>query len=125
MPFNWLSSIKINTQKHEDYKLTSLTSDVLKIFLKTIIYSKNNEEISNLHFGFRNVSNTREALFSLNVLGARRMQQNLYASLNCYYKAFDSLRHWELVNIVNAAGIDCEDAEIITLYRKQRVQRLI
>lgn len=77
IPANWLSSTfitlskKINAFQCDDYRMISLMSYVLKVFLRIIhtrIFKKCEEHVDRVQFGFRNGVGTREALFCLNVL---------------------------------------------------------
>jgi len=65
---------------------------------------------------------TREAIFSPQVLfqGARDVNQNIYACFIDYQKAFDNVKHENLIEILNTYGVDKGDLKIISnLYWNQ------
>lgn len=99
---------------------------ILKIMLKVIhnrIYKKLDECISNTQFGFRKGLGTREALFALNVLSQRclDMNQDLHVCFIDYHKAFDRVRHDQLMETLIKRRIDHRDIRIISnLYYSQK-----
>lgn len=131
IPSDWLHSIfitlpKISTAKRcNEYRTISLTSHVLKIFLKIIhkrIYRKCEENISETQFGFRNGYGTRDALFAYQVLMQRcwDMNQSIYICFIDYEKAFDRVKHDKLIQILEKVGLDSKDVSIIkNLYWQQ------
>ena len=100
-------------------------SHVLKIFLRilhTRIYKKCEFLLEETQFGFQNGVGTREALFSLNVLmqRCRDMNVDVYASFIDYQKAFDSINHEKLIEVLKSTGIDKQEITIISnLYWRQ------
>jgi len=77
IPQEWLTSEfipipkKASAKRCDEYRLISLMSHLLKLFLKIIhsrIFKKCEQDISQSQFGFREGMGTREALFGLNVL---------------------------------------------------------
>lgn len=101
-------------------------SHALKVFLKIIhsrIYRKCEEHISDTQFGFRSGLGTRDAQFCLNFLVQRCLDihKNVYLCFIDYEKAFDKVRHEQLVEIIEHTGIDKHDLRIITnLYWAQK-----
>lgn len=131
IPTDWLRSVfvalpkKANASHCSDYRMISLMSHVLKVFLRIIhtrIYTKCEFEIGSTQFGFRNGVGTREAVFSLNVLTqrCRDMNVDVYACFIDYQRAFDCVSHEKLIRILRRTGIDEGDLRIITrLYWNQ------
>ena len=131
IPSDWLRSTfiplpkKSNSSQCDDYRMISLMSHVLKIFLRIIhtrIYKKCESQMGQSQFGFRNGVGTREALFSLNVLvqRCRDMNVDVYACFVDYTKAFDCVRHEKMIEILRATGVDTNDLRIISkLYWNQ------
>ena len=131
IPREWLISTFVaipkinNAKKCKDHRTISLMSHTLKLFLKVIhnrIYRKLDSDISDSQFGFRNGVGTREALFAVNVLTQRCLDVNkdVYACLVDYEKAFDRVRHDQLMKILREKQLDAQDIIIIqNLYYHQ------
>ena len=136
IPEDWLNSTfipipkKPKPQTCNDFRLISLTSQLLKMFLKIIhnrIYQKCEENIGTTQFGFRNGLGTREALFSLKVLCQKctEMQTNLYLCFIDFEKAFDKVQHNKLIEVLTKIGIDKKDIRIVkNLYWNQQASIL-
>lgn len=131
---DWLKSIfvtlpkKAKAENCDDYRIISLMSHVLKIFLRIIharIYRKCESQMGSTQFGFRGGVGTREALFSINVLlqRCRDMNVDVHACFIDYRKAFDTVRHGKMVEILKKIGIDKRDVRIIVeLYWSQTAE---
>ena len=131
VPTDWLKSIfvpipkKSGANECSQFRLISLMSHALKIVLKIIhqrIYRKCEQNISDEQFGFRQGLGTREALFGLTVLlqKCRDQSQDVYLCFIDYEKAFDRVRHTELIKLLNGQGLDCKDVTLIkNLYWQQ------
>lgn len=134
IPNEWLKSTfvtlpkKLKSSQCDDYRMISLMSHVLKVFLRIIhsrIYRKCDYQVDDVQFGFRKGVGTREALFSLNVLTqrCRDMNVDVYACFIDYRKAFDCVKHEKMVEILKTIGLDNEDLRIITeLYWNQTAE---
>lgn len=132
IPNEWLLSTFITIPKKKsakhcsDYRTISLMAHTLKILLKVIhnrIYRKLDADVGDTQFGFRKGLGTREALFALNVLSQRCMDvnQDLYACFIDYNKAFDKVRHDQLIETLLKRRIDLRDIRIISnLYYGQK-----
>lgn len=111
---------KKNTSKRcEEYRIISLMSHILKVFLRIIherVYSKLERDISETQFGFRNGLDIREALFSLNVLIQRThdVNCNVFACFINFEEAFDRVNHEKLIETLHQSGLDCRDIRIIS-----------
>ena len=124
IPREWLTSEfipipkKASAKRCDEYRLISLMSHLLKLFLKIIhsrIFKKCEQDISQSQFGFREGMGTREALFGLNVLfqKCRDQQKTVYTCFIDYEKAFDRVDHVELLKILESRGLDKNDIAII------------
>lgn len=131
IPQLWLKSTFIllpkipNTKSCSDFRTISLMSHFLKLFLKIIHqrrYRTCEERINRPQFGFRNVMETREALFSIQVLfqRCRDVDCDIFACFIDYQKAFDNVRHDKLIEILKEIGLKGADLRIISsLYWNQ------
>lgn len=124
IPQEWLRSEfipipkKASAKRCDEYRLISLMSHILKLFLKIIhsrIFKKCEQDISQSQFGFREGMGTREALFGLNVLfqKCRDQQKKVYTCFIDYEKAFDRVDHVKLLKILESRGLDKNDIAII------------
>ena len=132
IPQEWLLSTfvtmpkKGNPRQCSDYRTISLMSHILKTFLKIIhtrIHRKLEIDISDTQFGFRNGVGTREALFALNVMSQRCLDinQDLYICFIDYNKAFDKVRHDQVIKLLTEKNLDKRDIRIISnLYYNQK-----
>lgn len=99
-------------------------SHILKVFLKIIhnlIHQKLDMDMSETQF--TKGLGTRKALFSLNVLIQRGLDvnQNVYACFIDYNKAFDKVRHDQLMSILKVKHLNYRDQQIISnLYYNQK-----
>lgn len=131
LPNEWLDSTfvplpkKSKPSKCEEYRLISLMSHSLKIFLKIIhnrIYSTCESAMGREQFGFRGGMGTREALFCMNVILQKscEFRKNVYVCFIDFQRAFDSVCHRQLFECLDNIGIDSQDAKILKqLYRNQ------
>lgn len=125
IPHEWLTSTFITLPKKphatdcNDYRMISLMSHTLKVFLRIIhtrMYRKCEAEITDTQFGFRNGFGTREALQAFGILVQRCQDVNkdVYACYIDYSKAFDNVRHEKLINILTGMDIDYRDIRIVS-----------
>lgn len=131
IPQDWLQSIfvpipkKPNANHSDQYRMISLLSQVLKLFLKIVhtrIYNRCEMDVSPTQFGFRQGFGTREALYSLTALlqKCRDQQKDVFMCFIDYQKAFDCVKHVELIKMLQDKRIDKNDARFIkTLYANQ------
>ena len=92
---------------------------ITKIFLRVIlnrIKLRINIEVGEEQFGFRAGSGTREGIFCLNVLAQKYIEVNkdLYVCFIDYAKAFDRVKHFQLIECLTSIGIDGKDSRIIS-----------
>ncbi|XP_073824763.1 FERM domain containing isoform X3 [Musca autumnalis] len=130
-PQDWLKSTFITIPKKShpkrcnDYRLISLMSHALKIFLKIIhkrIYEKCEREMGETQFGFKEAKGTREALFCVQVLvqKCRDVNKDIFMCFIDYEKAFDTVQHDKLMDILASIGISEKEIRCIkSLYWHQ------
>lgn len=127
---DWLQSAsitipkKVNDTKCDQFRMISIMSHTLKIFLKIIqstIHQKCEEDMSCRQFEFRRGFGTKEALLSLILLQKCRDQQKaVYMCFTDYRKAFDCVNHNDLIKFSQKKGIDENDLDTIkTNYKYQ------
>ena len=109
-----------------DYRTISLMPHITKIFLRVIlnrIKKRINMEVGEEQFGFRAGCGTREGIFCLNTIAQKhiQVQKPLYVCFIDYAKAFDRVKHDQLIGCLEGIGIDGKDVRIITnLYWNQK-----
>ena len=84
---------------------------------------KLNDENGHEQFGFQSNKGTRDAIFCFNILAQKQMevQRDLYACFIDYAKAFDRVKHAEMIEALTRTGIDGKDIRIISqLYWNQK-----
>lgn len=131
LPDEWLKSTfmaipKINNAKKcNDHRLISLMSHMLKIFLKIIhnrLFKKCEANMGELQFGFKEAMGTREALFCTQILVQKcnDVKKDVFICFIDYEKAFDTIQHDKLIEILQTIGLDTKDIRIIkNLYWNQ------
>ena len=95
---------------------------MLKLIKKRITPIVENH-LSESQMGFRKGKGTRDAIFQLRMTCERSMEvnKNIYLCFIDYQKAFDRVRHDELVEIMEKEGIpELERRLIINLYWQQQ-----
>ena len=101
-------------------------SHTLKIFLTVILVRIKNRlitQIGNEQFGFRPNNGTRDAIFCYSMLAQKELevQRDIYVCFIDYAKAFDRVKHTEVIAALEKAGIDGKDVRIIIeLYWNQK-----
>ena len=107
------------------HRTISIISQVTKIMLRVIlkrIRSKIRPEISEEQFGFVSGKGTRNAIFCLRTLSERciEIQKSLYICFIDYEKAFDKVKHGELLRVLRDLHLDGRDLRLIeNLYWNQ------
>ena len=108
------------------HRTISIMSQVTKILLKVILKrlrSKIAPEISEQQFGFVAGKGTANATFSLRTLAERCLdvQKDVFICFVDYEKAFDKVRHVDLMEILKNLMLDGKDLRVIqNLYWNQR-----
>lgn len=134
IPTDWLKSTfvaipkKNNPKQCEDFRLISLLSHALKVFLRIIharIYSKCEEMSGETQFGFVRGLGTREALFSMKLLIQKcyDQQQSVFVCFIDYQRAFDNVKHDLLLRRLGEIGVEEKNIQIIRqLYWNQTAE---
>ena len=132
LPDDLLQSVFITIPKKSkandcsDFRTISLMSHTTKVLLRIIlerIKGKINKEIGENQFGFRSGCGTREGIFALNMITQKyqEVQKDIYACFIDYAKAFDKVRHSQMIEGLERIGIDGKDIRIIAnMYWKQK-----
>ena len=84
---------------------------------------KINNEVGEEQAGFRKNSGTREAIFNLKIAAEKYLEvhKEIYACFIDYSKAFDTVNHEKLAEILTRIGVDENDIAVITsLYWEQK-----
>ena len=109
-----------------DHRTISLMCHVLKLLLIIIlrrISDKINKNVGPEQAGFRKESGTREGIFNLRMLIEKYLekQKDVFACFIDYSKAFDTVKHHELIKSLQSTDIDENDIAVISnLYWQQK-----
>ena len=109
--------------KHRTISLMSQMGKVLLRVLMVRIRRKVQENVDNVQYGFRKGKGTRNAIFILRMLIERaiEMQRKVYLCFVDFQKAFDTVDHEMIIEMLKEIGIDGKDLRLITnLYWEQR-----
>ena len=110
-----------------NYRLISLMSHVTKIILRIIlarVRNKINPEIRWEQFGFQKNKGTRNAIFVMRTLAETErsieVQKDIFAIFIDYEKAFDKVKHEEIMKDLRTLQVDDKDLRLLrNLYWKQ------
>ena len=114
------------TLECKKHRTISIMSQVTKILLRIIlkrVRSKIRPELSQAQFGFVSGKGTRNAIFCLRTIAERsiEVQKNLYVCFVDYEKAFDKVKHEELLKLLRDIHLDGRDLRLIqNLYWNQK-----
>ena len=102
----------------ESHRTISLMSHITKILLNILMARMRNKitpEIAEEQCGFVKDKGTRNAICMLRTLIERaiEIQRDLYLCIIDYTKAFDKLRHEEIMSILDSLNIDGKDLRIV------------
>ena len=108
----------------KNYRLISLMSHITKAILRIIlsrIRNKINPEIGWEQFGFRKHKGTRNAIFTMRTIIERSIQvrKDVYVAFIDYEKAFDRVKHEEIIKDLDKINVDDKDINIKNLYWEQ------
>ena len=108
------------------HRTISLMSHVTKIILRVILLRARNkvrQEISDEQYGFMKDRGIRNAIYMMRLMAERaiEMQRDLYVCFIDYKKAFDRVKHKNLMVMLNDIKIDSKDLRVIQdLYWRQQ-----
>ena len=109
-----------------DHRLISLMPHATKIFLRVILNRVKqliDTEVDEVQFGFRPGRGTREGIFSFNIMAQKHIEvmKEMYICFIDYAKAFDRVKHENLIECLKQIGLDSKDVRVITnLYWHQK-----
>ena len=109
----------------ELYRTISLMSHTTKILLHVLMNRARNKlkpEISDVQYSFVEDKSTRNAIFIICMLSERavEMQKNLYLCFIDYRKAFDKVKHEQLINMLELLDIYGKDLRVVrSIYWEQ------
>ena len=109
-----------------DHRTISLMCHTLKLLLLIIlirITNKINVNVGPEQAGFRKDSGTREGIFNLRLITEKYLekQKDIYACFIDYSKAFDTVKHQELLQCLKTTDIEENDIALIAnLYWQQK-----
>lgn len=110
----------------DKHRTISIMSQITKILLKVIlkrIRGRIRNEVSEEQCGFMEGKGTSNAIFMLRVMAERiiEKQRNMYVCFIDYEKAFDRVRHEDLMEILKSIGVKGSELRMIkNLYWKQK-----
>ena len=119
---------KPNATECSDHRTISLMCHTLKLLLTIIlkrITTKMDKNVGREQAGFRRNSGTREGVFNIRILVEKyiEMSKNVYACFIDYSKAFDTVKHAELIKSLQTTDIDENDIAVISnLYWQQQTK---
>ena len=117
---------KAGTTECSKHRTICISSQIGKIILRVImlrIRGKINIDDEDVQFGFKKGKWTQNAILVLRTILERRIekQQDTFLCFVDFEKAFDTVRHEELIEMLKGKGVDGKDIRIIrNLYRDQR-----
>ena len=117
---------KPGTLECSKHRTISITSQISKVILRVImdrLKGRIRQEIGEEQFGFMEGKGTMNAIFVLRMLAERaiEMQKDLYVCFIDYEKAFDRVKHGELIRLLERIGVDGKDLRMIeNLYWNQK-----
>src|SRR5215469_13381289 len=115
------------TLEFEKHRTISIMSQVTKILLRVVLIRIRNKirpQISEEQYGFAKGKGTRNAIFVQRNLAEKTLEvnQDLYLCFVDYEKAFDKVKHEDLMKMLERLEIDGKDLRIIkNLYWNQKV----
>ena len=109
---------KPGARECELHRTISLMSHTTIIHLRGLMNrarSKLKPEIPNVQYGFVEDKSTRNAIFIARMISERaiEMQKNLYLCFIDYAKAFDKVKHEQLINMLDFLEIDGKDLRVV------------
>ena len=105
----------IECELHRTISLINHTTKILLRVLMNRVRNKLKPEISDVQYGFVEDKSTRNAIFIIRMLTERavEMQKNLYLCFIDYKKAFDKVKHEQLINMLDLLDIDGKDLRVV------------
>jgi len=117
---------KPSTMHCAEHRTISLMSHSLKILLRIVLQRIRRQihpEIPITQYGFMPDRGTSNAIFNLRMISERSIQhqQDVFLCFIDYQKAFDRVKHAELLKMLRNINIDLKDLRVIrNLYQQQK-----
>ena len=117
---------KPGTVECKEHRTIALISQVGKVILKVIgrrIKRKLMENVDEKQYGFKKGKGTRNAIFVLKMIIERaiEVQKDLYLCYIDFQKAFDTVEHGKMMEMLEEIGLDGKDTRLIrNLYWEQK-----
>jgi len=114
------------TAKCEKHRTISLMSHITKLVLRVVmnrVRGRTLHDIAPEQYGFMPDKGTRNAIFVLRRLTERAIekQKNIYSCFIDYSKAFDTVRHEALIDLLQTVDVDNHDVRLLAnLYWTQQ-----
>ena len=108
---------KVNgATKCEKHRTISLMSHITKLVLRIVINRITLQEVSPEQYVFMSAKGTRGAIFVLKRLVERSVekQKDVYTCFIDYSKAFDTVKHDSLVELLQSLGVDDAATRLLT-----------
>ena len=91
---------------------------ITKIFLRIVLNHIKlliDIKVDEAHFGFRPGQGTRDGIFSFNILAQKHIEyrKELYICFINYAKAFDRVKHENLIECLRQMGLDSKVIRVI------------
>ena len=108
------------------HRTISIMSQLGKVLFRVVmnrLRGKINERVLEEPYGFRKGKGTTNAIFALRMITERsaEMQKTVFLCFMDFEKAFDSVKHEELIKILEGTGMDGKDTRLISnLYWNQK-----
>ena len=104
--------------KYEKHRTISLMGHVTKLVLRVImnrLRGRTQSEISEVQYGFMPDRGTRKAIFVLKRFVERMIenQKDVYVCFIDYRKAFDTVKHKPLIELLQSLDIDPQDVKLL------------
>ena len=105
--------------KCEKHRTISLLSHITKLVLRIVINrirGRTQQEVAPEQYGFMPDKGTRNAIFVLKRLVERSVekQKDVYTCFIDYSKAFDTVKHDSLVELLQSLDVDEADTRLVT-----------
>ena len=109
---------KAGTLECSKHRTIAISSQISKVILRVVmerLRGKIRQEVGEEQFGFLEGKGTTNAIFVLRMLAERavEMQKDMYVCFIDYEKAFDRVKHGELINMLERIGADGKDVRMI------------
>lgn len=110
-------------EEHRTIALISHTSKILLRILLNRMQKTANEQIADVQMGFRKGVGTRDQIFNLRVIMEKVNEASvpLYMAFVDYKKAFDTVKHDKLWNVLKGMGLNGSTVNTLrSLYKDQQ-----